>query len=65
MVTAKLTVKLTVALVRVPLSSNSDWGHQMRKLASLTFAGAMALAAAGLATSANATNFVGLDTVTA
>jgi hypothetical protein len=37
----------------------------MRKLASLTFAGAMALAAAGLATSANATNFVGTDTISA
>jgi len=37
----------------------------MRKLASLTFAGAMALAAAGLATSASATNFVGVDTISA
>jgi hypothetical protein len=37
----------------------------MRKLASLTLAGAMALAAAGIATSANAVNFVGNDPVVA
>jgi hypothetical protein len=37
----------------------------MRRLASFTVAAAMALAAAGLATSANATNFVGVDTINA
>ena len=36
----------------------------MRKLASLTFAGAMALAVAGLATTANATTFAGSYTAT-